>query len=106
MRIYQKKSHISADALVFFVLSKKIALKCRKMLLKYNISTKILPEAYTWHFAGSWSHIPEVKNFKNIKNDLKTSEHLLSKSVSIPIFAKMKKKQFDNIFKAIKEATE
>lgn len=106
LRIYQKKSHISADALVFFVLSKKIALKCRKMLLKYNISTKILPEAYTWHFAGSWSHIPEVKNFKNIKNDLKTSEHLLSKSVSIPIFAKMKKKQFDKIFKAIKEATE
>ena len=106
LRIYQKKSHISADALVFFVLSKKIALKCRKMLLKYNISTKILPEAYTWHFAGSWSNIPEVKNFKNIKNDLKTSEHLLSKSVSIPIFVKMKKKQFDKIFKAIKEATE
>lgn len=106
LRIYQKKSHISADALVFFVLSKKIALKCRKMLLKYNISTKILPEAYTWHFAGLWSHIPEVKNFKNIKNDLKTSENLLSKSVSIPIFAKMKKKQFDKIFKAIKEATE
>lgn len=106
LRFYQKKSYITADALVFFVLSKKIALKCRKMLLKYNISTKILPEAYTWHFAGSWSHIPEAKNFKNIKNELKASEYLLSKSVSIPIFAKMKKKQFNKIFKAIKEATE
>ena len=40
---------------------KKLALNLRNELLKFNISTKILPEAYTWHFASSWSHIKELR---------------------------------------------
>ena len=56
-----KGSKISADALIFFVKTKSLAKKCRKILLENKISTKILPEAYTWHFAGEWQHIKELK---------------------------------------------
>ena len=64
------------------------AKKFRKMLLKKNYSTKILPEATSWHFAGKWEHIKELK----IKNShLVKSNKILSKCVSIPIFYKMKK---------------
>ena len=45
-------SKISADALIF-VKTKSLAKKCRKILLENKISTKILPEAFTWHFAGN-----------------------------------------------------
>lgn len=105
LRYYEKKSFITADAFVFFVKNNKVAQNCRKSLLEYGISTKILPEAYNWHFAGSWSHIPEVKNFKKIKSTLKKSKKILASAVSIPVFVKMKEEQFINIFKAIKKNT-
>ena len=56
-RHYPIGSKISADALIIVVKSPEVAKKCRKELLKYGISTKILPEAYTWHFAATWDHI-------------------------------------------------
>ena len=68
-------------------------MRCRKFLLKSNISTKILPEAYSWHFAGKWSHMKEFNKKKNFKSSLKVSEKILSKAVSIPIFVKMTKNQ-------------
>ena len=43
-----------------------MAVKCRSELLKNKISTKILPEAYTWHFAREWTHIKELNTKKKI----------------------------------------
>ena len=59
----------------------------RKKLLKNGVGTKILPEAITWHFAGMWDHIPSLIKAHNysIKEDLKSSEEILTKSVSLPI---------------------
>ncbi len=102
-RLYLKGSEITADALIIFVKSNIKAKKCRKELLKVGISTKILPEAYSWHFAGLWSHIKELNN-KKLKRSLKRSENLLKNAVSIPIFVKMKKVQISNIYKGISKA--
>ena len=81
----------TADALIFYVNDNLSAVKCREELLKINISTKILPEAYTWHFAETWSHMPElVKSHKGkLNNAFPKSRNLLRKCVSIPIFCKM-----------------
>ncbi len=102
-REYSKKCYISADALIILVKNKKLSLKCRKFLLKYNISTKILPEAYTWHFAGKWSHIKELKKL-NLPAKLRKSEKKLSRAVSIPISIKFNKKQILNIKSALERA--
>lgn len=102
-REYSKKCYISADALIIIVKNKKLSLKCRKLLLKYNISTKILPEAYSWHFAGKWKHIKELKNLK-LSKKLKKSEKKLSRAVSIPISIRFTKKQIINIKTAIQRA--
>ena len=72
-------------------------------LLKYKISTKILPEAYTWHFAGKWKHIKELKS-QNLKKSPMRSEQLLNRAVSIPIFIRMTSQQILNIKKALYEA--
>ena len=37
-----------------------LARRCRDGLLQVGLSTKILPEAYTWHFAGCWDHMSEL----------------------------------------------
>ena len=90
MREIPEGAYETADALVFFVDNKEIALKCRKELLNIGISTKILPEAFTWHFAGTWNHMPEL--IDEAKEDLalrfQKSEALLNRAVSIPISVK------------------
>ena len=98
-----KDSFDTADALVFFVDSNSVAKKCRDSLLKIGISTKILPEAYTWHFAGTWNHMKELSDSHNndLKNDLKKSHEILSRSVAIPINVKMDAGMEKEIFKAI-----
>ena len=82
-----ENSYCTADALIFQLENKESAIKVRNKLLKEGISTKILPEAISWHFAGMWEHIPSLieAHGGNIKNYLKPSEDLLNKSVSLPI---------------------
>ena len=104
-RVYPIGSEISADALIIFVKNSIFAKKCRKELLKVGISTKILPEAYTWHFASEWKHINSIKyGSKNLKKSFPKSRSYLMRSVSIPIFVKMKKKQIFNIKKSLTKA--
>ena len=76
------------ESLILIMRSNHDAKKFRKMLLKKNYSTKILPEATSWHFAAQWEHIKELKMKKS---NLMKSGRILSKCVSIPIFYKMKK---------------
>ena len=104
-RLYPKGSSISADALIIFVKNKKKALACRNELLKYKISTKILPEAYTWHFASTWTHMKELKKkHPNLKSSCHKSKQIIDKAVSIPIFVKMEKNLPKKIKNAIKKA--
>ena len=104
-RIYPKGSSISADALIIFVKNKNKALACRNELLKYKISTKILPEAYTWHFASTWTHMKELKKkHPKLKSSFHKSKQIIDKAVSIPIFVKMEKNLPKKIKNAIKKA--
>ncbi len=82
-----KGSYETADALIFLVKNSNLAKKCREELLKVGVSTKILPEAYTWHFAGSWTHIKQLMKSKktNSTNDYTKSEQIIRRAVSIPI---------------------
>ena len=104
-RTYPNGSSISADALIVFCKSRKKAKFCRKKLLKLGISTKILPEAYTWHFAAEWNHIKELKKrHPNLKKAFLQSKRLLDSAISIPISVNMKKNLPLKIKKAIEES--
>ena len=67
--------------------NEKIAIDFRKNLLEVGLVTKILPEAYTWHFAGTWNHMNNLNgDFEKISDSFfDKSEDLLKRSVSIPI---------------------
>ncbi len=97
------KSYETADALIIKLKNKKLALKLRQELLKFKISTKILPEAYTWHFASTWSHITELKKkHKNLEKNFLKSKKIIERCVSIPIFIKMNKDLINKINLAVK----
>lgn len=90
---FRKLPENSSDApesLIFSFDNKKLAQKFRKSLFRKGFSTKILPEALTWHFAGKWSHMKELelKKYKFFKK----SEKYLNRFVSLQIFYNMDKK--------------
>lgn len=102
-----KNSYETADALIFFTKDKSTAVNCRDELVKKNLNTKILPEAYTWHFAGTWHHIKEIfESNSDLENKLNSSRELLSRAVSIPITVNMKKDTPIKIKNAIKDSVE
>jgi 8-amino-3,8-dideoxy-alpha-D-manno-octulosonate transaminase len=91
---FRKRSDVkikeTADALIFFVDSNEAAKRYREVFLKYKIGTKILPEAITWHFAGTWNHISSLNAFyPNLAGAFPVSKELLSRAVAIPIMVNM-----------------
>lgn len=90
----------TADALIFFAKDRAMALRCREQLLNDGLSTKILPEAFTWHFAATWEHIHQLYNdWDTFQQDLAPSRALLERAVSLPItinFDPIKIKQIHN----------
>tara|TARA_Y100001970_G_C14048610_1_gene757680 strand:- start:319 stop:1077 length:759 start_codon:yes stop_codon:yes gene_type:complete len=97
-----RESVSTCDALVFFVENKHIAIDCRKSLIDKGFGTKILPEAITWHFAGTWDHMDElVKNNQSPLIDaFPKSFDYLSKAVSLPISINIE----DNVVEKIRQA--
>lgn len=89
------------ESLIFSFKNKNLAKNFRINFLKKGFSTKILPEAISWHFAGKWQHIKELN--LNKFNNFEKSEEILNRSVSIPIFYKMKDSFPNLIYKTIKE---
>jgi 8-amino-3,8-dideoxy-alpha-D-manno-octulosonate transaminase len=81
----------TADALVLLVSDKERALRCREQLLAGGLATKILPEAYTWHFAETWSHMPELVNAHggDLASAFPVSRALLERAVSLPVGVRM-----------------
>lgn len=103
LRTIPKYSYHTADALIFSLPSKKLAINFRKELLLYGISTKILPEAISWHFSKKWKHINQLNNKTANKTKLNDSAIILSKCVSLPINFYMNKKVPNIVFKALQK---
>jgi len=80
----------TADALVFEVADAATARRCRAVLVDAGLSTKILPEAVTWHFAGTWTHMPElVASHGDLATAFPRSAERLARCVSLPVVVKM-----------------
>ena len=90
LRKQPKGSFETADAFIFMVKDNKTALNCRQQLLQDGLATKILPEAISWHFAGTWNHIPALTNiYKNLDTSFTSSKDLLNRCVALPISINM-----------------
>ena len=80
----------TADALVFETPSATAASEIRSHLVTAGLATKILPEAVTWHFAGTWSHMPElVARHGDLSNAFPATAARLARCVSLPVTVNM-----------------
>jgi 8-amino-3,8-dideoxy-alpha-D-manno-octulosonate transaminase len=92
----------TADALVFMVEDNAAARRCRDELVQAGLSTKILPEAYTWHFAGTWTHMPELvaAHGGKLATAFGQSQAILSRAVSLPVGVRLA----DNVLALARDA--
>lgn len=90
-RAVPEGAYETADALVFLVRDNEMARRCREELLNVGLATKILPEAYSWHFAGTWHHMPELVDAHggDLPKAFAASHEILSRAVSLPVGVKM-----------------
>lgn len=105
-RIIPDGSFETSDALIFFVKDNITAKKCREELIKVGLSTKILPEAYSWHFAGTWTHMPELvaAHGGDLGVAFYKSHSILSRAVSLPIGVKLPENGSDKVRMALLNA--
>lgn len=84
-------SYQTADALVFYVADARQARQCRDALVAAGLGTKILPEAYTWHFAGTWDHMPALVRAHggDLRSAFPRSAAYIDRAVSIPVMVCM-----------------
>ena len=85
------------DTFIFLVEKKNTREKIIKILKKYKIGTKNLPDAIKWHCSYYWNHAMEKKQIKNSK----TSKEILNKYISIPIFINKPLKTYRNLSEEI-----
>jgi len=99
-------SEETADALVFYVDDHETALRCRERLVDAGVGTKILPEAITWHFAGTWTHMPSLvaAHGGDLASAFPISRELLGRAVALPIGVAMADDLPDRILAALGEA--
>jgi len=111
LRDFTEGSEHTGEALVFNLPSKDEVHRLSKILMNNKIQTKNLPDAYDWHFAGTWDHIipkymPEWFNSSIQTNEMSSdlfpfSTNLLTRSMAIMILVYMDRNHLDNIVKTL-----
>ena len=91
---YGKHTH---EAIIFALPNKALADELYAILKKEGIITKNLPDAYDWHFAGTWAHMG-VK-----PGSFPKTRDLLERSIAIMVFVKMKPEQIKKITRVLNE---
>jgi 8-amino-3,8-dideoxy-alpha-D-manno-octulosonate transaminase len=106
-RTVPQGSYETADALVFLVRNSALAQRCRLELLRDGLATKILPEAYTWHFAGAWNHMPELvaAHGGDLQKAFFRSHSILSRALALPIGVKLAEEVPAKVRAALMRAT-
>ena len=89
------------DTFVFFLKNKTQVDKVVASLRADGVGTKNLPDALPWHFAGTWSHMPE---FETWKSHVRLSGDILDCAVALAIMVKMTDDDIANTATAVRNA--
>ena len=94
-----------ADTIIIIMDSEEKALFFTRKLNELGYWTKNLPDAITWHFAGTWDHM--LNHFAHINpcsNKWGYTNTLIRKSIALPVSVSMTEEDLNLYIKAIKGA--
>ena len=97
LREIPKKSNIIYDTFIFFVDDNLKRKKIIKILSKFKIGTKNLPDAIEWHCSFYWDHMLR----KNQLTRSKKSKDLLKKAIAVPIYLNKNLNHYKKLVKNI-----
>lgn len=92
------------DALIFFLPNADVAAKFATKLGERKVGTKNLPDALTWHYAGTWQHL--FHDFPSLRHPEKlwpVSDKLLRRAIALPIMVRMPDSEIDRVISAVRE---
>lgn len=95
-----------ADTLILYFHSKRSADIFTIKLKEKGFGNKNIPDAISWHYAGTWNHM--LAQFTPYKGkDLMTlwprSTDLLARAVALPIMVKSTKRELDKLVSVVRE---
>jgi 8-amino-3,8-dideoxy-alpha-D-manno-octulosonate transaminase len=98
----------TCDAFVFSVNDAGVARRCREELLARGAGTKILPEAVSWHFAGTWDHMPQLAaaHTRPLIDEFPRTRGLLERSVALPTSVHADAADYDAIHEGVRAAVQ
>ncbi len=105
-REFSDEEGSQGDTLIFNLSNIGDAINISKFMESKGLGTKILPEAFDWHYAGSWDHIfkdIEYYSTVDIHKRWKSTEDLLRRSICINIPVNITEDKCDEIINIIKE---
>lgn len=96
----------TSDTIVFTLENIEKARKFVSRLKEKDIDTKNLPDAFNWHFAGTWDHmfsvIERYKN-KNLIELWQRSYDYLRRTIALPVNIKMSDEYIRKVIASLKE---
>src|SRR3989338_1011891 len=104
-RAFTDEKGETADTLVLIFEDIAKAREAVTRIKEKGLGTKNLPDAFNWHFAGTWDHIfSELDYYKggSWKTLWKKSEDLLRRTVALPININMQDTEIDKRIDAIR----
>ena len=105
-RKFDDEKGAQGDTIIFSLKNRESAIEFEKRLNDFGYSTKILPEAMEWHFAGSWGHLLDrYKKYKsiNLESKYKFTGDLLRRSICLNILVKYSEKDCKDLAEVIEK---
>ena len=82
------------DTLIFFLEHEAAATAFAAGLAKQGLGTKNLPDALTWHFAGTWDHL--------LHGQWPKTEQLLRRAIALPINVTMSPELIERVLSSVR----
>lgn len=105
-REFADEAGSQGDTLIFSLPSEAQASEMARLLAQEGIGSKILPEAFDWHYAGAWTHIFRKfpgYDLDHLENHWPKTGHLLKSSIALFIYVKMDEERITKLTKAIRK---
>jgi 8-amino-3,8-dideoxy-alpha-D-manno-octulosonate transaminase len=92
------------DTLIFFLPNADLASRFASKLAEKGLGTKNLPDALTWHYAGTWHHLfhgfPTLANCDRL---WPVSDTLLRRAIALPVLVRMTSADIDRVISAVRD---
>ena len=105
-REFSDEKGSQGDTLIFNFDNSETAIGLSKYMEERGLGTKILPEAFDWHYAGAWNHIFNGIDYYNnidISKQWSHTEQLLRRSICINVPVNISSERCDEIIQIIKK---